>query len=79
MHGNTWEWCEDDWHDNYEGAPTNGTAWLSPTREYSVIRGGSCYNTPLDCRSASRLYIDPYDDIYDYVGFRVVSLLPRKY
>ncbi len=29
MHGNVWEWCQDNWHDNYEGAPTNGSAWLS--------------------------------------------------
>jgi formylglycine-generating enzyme required for sulfatase activity len=27
-HGNVWEWCKDDWHDNYEGAPTDGSAWL---------------------------------------------------
>jgi formylglycine-generating enzyme required for sulfatase activity len=28
MHGNVWEWCLDDWHDNYNGAPNNGLAWL---------------------------------------------------
>ena len=27
MHGNVWEWVEDDWHENYRGAPTDGSAW----------------------------------------------------
>ncbi|KOR33876.1 hypothetical protein AM228_27350 [Planktothricoides sp. SR001] len=29
IHGNVWEWCLDDWHDSYTGAPTNGLAWLN--------------------------------------------------
>jgi formylglycine-generating enzyme required for sulfatase activity len=33
MHGNVWEWCMDDWHDNYDGAPTDGSAWLDNNQE----------------------------------------------
>ena len=29
MHGNVWEWCDDTWHENYKGAPTDGSAWIT--------------------------------------------------
>ncbi len=35
------EWCEDDWHENYEGAPNDGSAWRSGDNSIKVIRGGS--------------------------------------
>jgi sulfatase modifying factor 1 len=42
MSGNVWEWCQDVWHDNYEQAPTNGSAWMTGGEEdRRVVRGGS--------------------------------------
>lgn len=60
MHGNVWEWCLDHWHNNYKGAPTDGSAWLKSSDELRRIagmrvqRGGSAYNVLNDARSASR-------------------------
>ena len=73
MHGNVWEWCLDDWHGNYDGCPTDGSAWLNVNNsqegiKYKCVRGGSWYYDPQNCRSAYRYHND-----YDYhdVGFRL--------
>ena len=71
MHGNIWEWCADDWHDNYTGAPVDGSAWKSRYETvYRVLRGGSWHEPPINCRSATRLKMDAReaDDLF---GFRV--------
>jgi formylglycine-generating enzyme required for sulfatase activity len=76
MHGNVWEWCEDDWHGNYEGAPSDGSAWVELDRSntYKLVRGGSWFSNPGNCRSASRVSINVIDSV---VGFRVVCEPPR--
>ena len=54
MHGNLWEWCEDDWHENYQNAPNDGSAWLSRFGSNKVVCSGSWDFYPPFCRSAVR-------------------------
>ena len=76
MHGNVWEWCEDNWHENYEGAPTDESAWLSGDNTIKVVRGGSWDDFPDECRSAYR-YCDSRDEYSDDIGVRVVCVAPK--
>ena len=73
MHGNVWEWCQDYWHSNYEGAPTNGSEWLYSEENINIrlLRGGSWRSSPANCRSAYRHYAN-LDGDYNGIGFRVV-------
>ncbi|MDJ0730371.1 MAG: SAV_2336 N-terminal domain-related protein [Crocosphaera sp.] len=87
MHGNVWEWCADDWHDNYNGAPNDGSAWMEFGTSYLaknkqnesdfLLRGGSWGRNPYNCRSAYRL--NDFPRVYHRVnlGFRVVCLFGR--
>lgn len=54
MHGNVWEWYMDRWHDDYEGAPSDGSAWLNGDGSRRVNRGGSWLAEADVCRSAYR-------------------------
>jgi len=78
MSGNVWEWCEDDWHDSYAGAPDDGTAWIdndNRSQSRKCLRGGSWGNDPNICRSAYRSWSNP-DDHYYSIGFRVACVSP---
>lgn len=71
MSGNVWEWCEDDWHDNYEGAPKDGRAWVdSPRGANRVFRGGGWNGNPQHCRAAFRANNSPAYRISN-IGFRL--------
>jgi formylglycine-generating enzyme required for sulfatase activity len=72
MHGNVWEWCEDDWHENYIDAPTDGSAWNSQSGSNTkLLRGGSWRYNAWYCRSADRLGFSR-DARDNFFGFRVV-------
>ncbi|MEO0647575.1 MAG: SUMF1/EgtB/PvdO family nonheme iron enzyme [Cyanobacteria bacterium J06650_10] len=76
MHGNVWEWCMDDWHDSYRGAPSDGSVRYSSKNENKVIRGGSWFFFARNCRSAYRsLNLSGFRDFN--VGFRVCCSVPR--
>jgi formylglycine-generating enzyme required for sulfatase activity len=78
MHGNVWEWCEDDYHSNYDKAPNDGSAWVEGDRTNTmrVRRGGSWDGNPDNCRSAIRGYLTR--DYRDFnFGFRVCCVPPR--
>ena len=71
MHGNVWEWVEDDWHKNYASAHNDGRAWINTPRGASrVIRGGSWNNDAQHCRAALRFNFAPDVRAYD-LGFRL--------
>jgi formylglycine-generating enzyme required for sulfatase activity len=77
MHGNIWEWCQDDYSDNYDVTPVDGSAWVSEENSgLKILRGGSWLNNPRVCRSAIRFNYDP-DYRINNVGFRVVCEMPR--
>ena len=84
MHGNVWEWCLDQWHPSYEGAPMDGSAWVDADIKRAdvnkddrfisrLLRGGSWLNSPRNCRSAYRFHRQP-GEVHSYVGLRVVCL-----
>jgi formylglycine-generating enzyme len=73
MLGNVWEWTEDSYHDNYIGAPSDGSAWTIDGKN-RVIRGGSWLNRGKHVRVAERA-TDEATDHDNFTGFRIVRML----
>lgn len=83
MHGNIWEWCQDIWQDsydnsyhNYDAASTDESTEKRQEKIRNVLRGGSWFDYPVNCRSAYRCQGNPARK-YEFFGFRVVCLLPE--
>lgn len=77
MHGNVWEWCEDLYHENYHGAPADGSAWVSVGEQKSrVLRGGSWNDGGAGVRSAIRYGVSP-ENRFIGVGFRLIAVERR--
>ena len=75
MHGNVSEWTQDCWHEDYQGAPSDGSAWTSGGDcGRHVLRGGSSYSYPSDLRAADRSWYVTFFRDYLY-GFRVARTL----
>jgi len=75
MVGNVWEWTQDCWHYNYDGAPVDGSAWTDGGDcSKHVDRGGSYVSSPDNIRSASR-WGYPADGRFDSVSFRLARTL----
>ena len=72
MHGNVWEWVQDNWHDTYENAPVDGTAWEDESSSNRVGKGGSWMDGPNICKSAFRGSLDA-ESTSNVLGFRIVK------
>lgn len=75
MHGNVYEWVADCYHESYEGAPSDGSAWIQdPTCIRAHMRGNDWGEPPIFSRSANR-----NDRLKttrgDFLGFRVAREL----
>jgi len=71
MHGNVWEWVEDDWHGTHAGAPDDGSVWIdTPRGAHRVDRGGCWFAYSWRCRSAFRIFNGP-GYRYRLLGFRL--------
>ena len=70
MHGNLWEWCADNWLDDYSSSPRDDSAYQDVHSKYRVARGGSWHEPPQNCRSASRLRV-LQTEAEEFIGFRV--------
>ncbi|PAT34857.1 formylglycine-generating enzyme family protein [Vandammella animalimorsus] len=76
MSGNVWEWVQDCWVDSYQGAPTDGSAWLAGNcpKDRRSLRGGSWGGSASAARAANRFENSAVMRSH-YYGFRLARSL----
>ncbi|MDD4964121.1 MAG: formylglycine-generating enzyme family protein [Gallionella sp.] len=75
MHGNVQEWVQDCWHENYQGAPQDGSAWITACSEgRRIVRGGAWDSSATALRSAARDR-KTWDHLSPSIGFRVARVI----
>ena len=73
MTGNVWEWCEDVSHSNYQGAPADGSSWVTDgNAKYRIVRGGSWINDTSNLHSGYRSGFAPEGHSFQQ-GFRIAA------
>jgi hypothetical protein len=77
MHGSVWEWVEDCWNDNYQGAPEDGSAWVRGDCSRRASRGGCWAHPPQFLRATCRDWNKAGHRI-DILGFRVARELTAE-
>ncbi|UFQ02123.1 dihydropyoverdine dehydrogenase [Pseudomonas fitomaticsae] len=70
MHDNVYEWTADCYNENYEGAPSDGSAWETGKCQFKRIRGNDWGEAPVFSRSGNRNALVPTER-GDWIGFRV--------
>jgi formylglycine-generating enzyme required for sulfatase activity len=76
VHGNVYDWVEDCWNDNYDGAPSDGSAWMSGNCNGHVLRGGAFSRNAQTARSAARTWFGSPNRVI-YMSVRVARMLKR--
>lgn len=74
VHGNTYDWVEDCYHDSYDGAPSDGSAWIAGNCDRRVVRGGAWTSAPWLLRASYRGSFPPAQRIIN-LGFRLARTL----
>jgi len=77
VHGNVSEWVADCWNKDYQGAPSDGSAWMSGDCDRGVIRGGDWDSAPWHLRSASRGALATANNFLPGIGLRVARSINR--